>query len=141
MIAEIIEFNEETEDTHKTWKQKEFNRDKMVEESVDILFFYLQLVNLLVSKDKKFLEIMVYSWDEIWEEIYTKGFFDGDTELQLIKHLSDTNWCLTIAKCLNLMSLLVTLYMEKNITREVVEMTYIKKWNKNMERINKDWSL
>lgn len=39
MIAEIIEFNEETRDTHKTWKQKEFNVIKMVEESVDILFF------------------------------------------------------------------------------------------------------
>lgn len=53
MIAKIIEFNEETKNTHKTWQQKEFDKNKAIEESVDILFFYLQLVNLVKKQTKE----------------------------------------------------------------------------------------
>lgn len=63
MIAEIIEFNEETENTHKVWKQKEFNKEKMIEESVDVLFFYLQMCNLITEKDEKTKEILTQAWN------------------------------------------------------------------------------
>lgn len=33
------------EENFKTWKQKQYNRDKELEEYVDIMFFYLQLIN------------------------------------------------------------------------------------------------
>lgn len=141
MIAEIIEFNEETRNTHKTWKQKEFNVIKMVEESVDILFFYLQLVNFVSDEEGKIKTSLSEAWENAWEDVDDYMETSTDTELELIKNLSDMEWCLTLAKCLNVMGLLVNLYADNDISRETVEHTYKEKWNKNMERINKDWSL
>mgnify|MGYP004700918359 CR=1 FL=1 len=141
MIAEIIEFNEETRDTHKTWKQKEFNVIKMVEESVDILFFYLQLVNFLGKEDERIIEILNMAWEECWKEVDEYRDTVVDIELELIKNLSDMEWCLALPKCLNIMGLLVNLYVNSDIFRETVEHTYKEKWQKNMERINGDWSL
>lgn len=141
MIAEIIEFNEETRNTHKTWKQKEFNVIEIVEESVDILFFYLQLVNFLGKEDERIIEILNMAWEECWKEVDEYRDTVADIELELIKNLSDMEWCLALPKCLNIMGLLVNLYVNNDIFRETVEYTYIEKWNKNMERINKDWSL
>lgn len=40
MVAEIIEFNEETKYSHKTWKTKEYNREKELEELTDVWFFF-----------------------------------------------------------------------------------------------------
>ena len=45
--AEIIEWNEETEYSHKTWKTKAYSREKEIKEYVDILFFLAQLINKL----------------------------------------------------------------------------------------------
>ena len=45
MIAELIEFNEETKDSHKTWKTKEYNKAKELKELTDVYFFFAQLVN------------------------------------------------------------------------------------------------
>ena len=44
MIAEVIEFNEECECSHKTWKSKTVDVDKIKEEAIDILFFFAQMV-------------------------------------------------------------------------------------------------
>ena len=44
-IAEIIEWNETTKFSHKTWKTKIYTRAEQLEEFVDILFFILQLNN------------------------------------------------------------------------------------------------
>lgn len=43
-IAECIELMEELplEDNHKTWKEKEFSREKLEKEFIDILFFIAQ---------------------------------------------------------------------------------------------------
>lgn len=58
-----------------------------------------------------------------------------DIELLLIKKLSDMDWCLIISKCLDVMWILVQLYVDNGITREVVENFYKEKWQKNMKRI------
>ena len=47
LIAELIEFNEELPRTHKTWKQKSFNKENAIVESIDVLFFFLQFINHL----------------------------------------------------------------------------------------------
>lgn len=113
----------------------------VVEESVDILFFYLQLVNFLGREDGRIIEILNTAWEECWKEVDEYRDTVADIELELIKNLSDMEWCLTLPKCLNIMGLLVNLYTNNDIFRETVEHTYKEKWNKNMERINKDWSL
>ena len=113
----------------------------VVEESVYILFFYLQLVNFLGREDGRIIEILNTAWEECWKEVDEYRDTVADIELELIKNLSDMEWCLTLPKCLNIMGLLVNLYTNNDIFRETVEHTYKEKWNKNMERINKDWSL
>lgn len=140
MIAEIIEFNEETENTHKTWKQKEFDREKTIEESVDVCFFYLQICNLVTGGDKEFVRILSNSWEKAWESIDRYTNYGTDIELELIKHLSDREWCLSISKCLNVMSLLISIYVTNDIKKETVIETYLNKWKKNMQRIKGDWS-
>ena len=49
LIAECIEFDEETKDSHKTWKPHIYNKEKELEELVDIWFFIAQLVNYAES--------------------------------------------------------------------------------------------
>lgn len=44
-IAECVEFNEETMFSHKTWKTKEYDREKELEELTDLFFFFAQMVN------------------------------------------------------------------------------------------------
>ena len=45
MIAECIEFDEETPQSHKTWKTKSYDKSKELEELTDIYFFYAQYIN------------------------------------------------------------------------------------------------
>ena len=45
LIAEAVEFNEETKDTHKTWKPFKYDKEKELEELVDVWFFTAQLIN------------------------------------------------------------------------------------------------
>lgn len=45
LIAECVEFNEETLESHKTWKTKEYNKSMELEELTDIYFFYAQMIN------------------------------------------------------------------------------------------------
>lgn len=40
----------------KTWKQKEYNREKELEEFVDVLFFFLQYVNYKAETDDEIIE-------------------------------------------------------------------------------------
>ena len=51
MIAEIVEFNEETKYSYKTWKTKEYNREKELEELTNIWFFLAQMVNFKMEHD------------------------------------------------------------------------------------------
>ena len=52
LIAEVIEFNEETPQSHKTWKTKPYNKEKELEELTDIWFFVAQMVNYSEYMDK-----------------------------------------------------------------------------------------
>ena len=45
LIAELIELNEETKYSHKTWKTKEYNKSMELEELTDIYFFFAQMIN------------------------------------------------------------------------------------------------
>ena len=56
LVAECVEFNEETMLSHKTWKTKEYCRDKELEELTDIYFFFAQLVNYLDDNKNKALK-------------------------------------------------------------------------------------
>ena len=68
LIAEVIEFNEETPESHKTWKTKPYDKEKELEEFTDIWFFLPQMVNFKLEISDSFVEIK----NEI-----TKLFNDG----------------------------------------------------------------
>ena len=44
-LAELIEFNEETPETHKTWKARVIDNKKILEELTDVYFFLAQIIN------------------------------------------------------------------------------------------------
>ena len=44
-LAELVEFDEETPESHKTWKEKEVDEKLLLEELTDVYFFFSQIIN------------------------------------------------------------------------------------------------
>lgn len=134
IIAEVIEFNEETKFSHKTWKEKEFNEEILKEESIDILFFFLQFINKSI-KNNSILDLRFFTnnWDILFKDESRINYSDG-LELAIIKNVSrDDIW--------RAFTNLIDLYRTYGISQDEVYSIYYRKWKKNMERIKKDWSL
>ncbi|MGL5188237.1 MAG: dUTP diphosphatase [Cetobacterium sp.] len=123
-IAECIEFNEELKETHKTWKQKEINEGKQLEELVDILFFIAQLSNYL--KEESFDDAI-------------KNDFIGDVNSSLLTLINFLSY-----EHIDMLCILVEYGCIVNSMGFVLEdifNEYFRKWNINMGRIEKDWTL
>lgn len=124
-IAECIEFNEELKETHKTWKQKDTLDQKLqLEELTDIMFFIAQLFN------KNNITDCDYAISTPEEDMSINGAL-----LDLICNLSKDSNCYEI-----LQSYGVLINTAKYSLDEVYD-EYLRKWNINMNRINKDWTL
>lgn len=127
LIAELIELNEETKYSHKTWKTKEYNRDKELEELTDVYFFFAQLINYK-SRDGRF-QIEYYCEEfEIFPGYYAGAYFTG-----LMYDLLDNKfrW---------FFSSLLTLSIKLGYTKDDILNCYGEKWQKNMKRIGKEWN-
>lgn len=135
MVAEIIEFNEETRNSHKTWKEKDFNIDKMKEEAVDILFFLAQLANYF-KKDDDELQTANKLWKREWG--YKEEY--QEDELDLLKQVVNDRFHYPFFKVGLIISSLVKVYKDNNISEQEVYEIYYKKWQKNMGRIKGDWT-
>lgn len=116
----------------KTWKQKEYSREKELEEFVDILFFFLQYVNykaefnyciveIFTKLFNRFCERKINSvtalpgWIEIFkEELWGKEVYDSFEDYFYIASVREFD------------------------IDEILE-TYWKKWQINIKRINSDW--
>lgn len=134
IIAEVIEFNEETKFSHKTWKEKEFNEENLKEESIDILFFFLQFVNKSI-RDNSILDLRFFTnnWDTLFKDKSRIDYSDG-LELGIIRNVSrDDIWRGFVY--------LIDLYRAYSISQDEVYSIYYRKWQKNIERIKKDWTL
>lgn len=130
LIAEVIEFNEETEDSHKTWKTKEINKEAQLEELTDILFFIAQWINykknngLMLPEIEELSEVFE-SEKEINKRIkctnLISGFFNNFRETSIIFYYTSltANYGYTLSDILN---------------------CYWSKWQKNMLRIGKEWN-
>lgn len=119
----------------KTWKQKEYNRENELTELVDVLFFFLQLFNF--KNDKYDNDSMGYWFDNFREDCilldlprtvlhFKEGLWSDD--------LTETDFYISFIKWIEICRL-------RGFTKDEIIETYTKKWNKNMERINKDWTL
>ncbi len=136
MVAEIIEFNEETRNSHKTWKEKDFNLDKMKEEAVDILFFLAQFINYFETK----YIINLDGVNEYWQKEWGYDFKLPGEELELLKYITNYYGENSSLKIYLAVSELIRLYKTNDISEQEVYDIYYKKWQKNMGRIKGDWT-
>ena len=127
LIAEVIELNEETKYSHKTWKTKEYNREKELEELTDVYFFFAQLINYR-NRDGRF-EIEYYCREfELFPNYYADSYFT-----RLIYNLLDNSFRWFFGG-------LLTCSAKLGYTKEDILKTYWNKWQKNMQRIGKEWN-
>ena len=123
LIAELIELNEETKYSHKTWKTKEYNRDK----ELDVYFFFAQLINYK-SRDGRFQ--IEYYCEEF--EIFP-GYYAGAYFTELMYNLLDNKFRWFFCS-------LLTLSKKLGYTKDDILNCYWEKWQKNMQRIGKEWN-
>lgn len=128
LIAECIEFDEETMFSHKTWKPKEYRRDKELEELTDIYFFFAQLINYLDDdKNEALKEAICFSFEEKY--IHT----DEPDILRFIHYVYTDK--LAIA-----MDELIAITYQYSYTTDNILNSYWEKWQKNMKRIGNEWN-
>ena len=133
-IAELVEWNETTDSSHKTWKHKTYTRSEQLEEWVDGLFFISQLFNIYFDEKVTIEQIKKFDY-------YTALKND-------VSNIQETN----IFNILNLNALGVItcdllpddlmiayiVFSEKlGYTEEEIEEEYKRKHRINLERINK----
>lgn len=124
IIAEAIEFNEELECSHKTWKTKKIDKRKQLEEFVDMLFFIAQL------------PIPLYEGyailDKRIDEVLANNYKNATVNCALVNMVKSTNasgfiyWWSVIAN-------------KMGYTKEQIFKEYYRKFNINLKRIKGEW--
>ncbi|ATV35931.1 dUTP diphosphatase [Fusobacterium pseudoperiodonticum] len=128
LIAECVEFNEETMLSHKTWKVKPYNKEKELEELTDIYFFFAQLLNYLDDeKNKELKYVICYSFDEQ---------YISTNEPHLLKFI---HYVYTEKLAIAMDELNAITYQHNYTTQNILD-CYWEKWQKNMKRIGKEWN-
>ena len=134
-IAECVEFNEETKFSHKTWKTKEYDKAKELEELTDIYFFYAQYINFYAPtlEQEQFKEL-----NDVFMNIEKQEGFKVFTNLVSILDViaEHFNFC----PLSNMLEKLLYLTYRYGYTKDDILNCYWEKWQKNMERIGKEWN-
>ena len=121
----------------KIWKEKEYNREKELEELTDILFFILQLANHLKS-----LNIFYISAFNLFKNQYNIDFNDRQVRNNLIIDLKKSLYGIDERDISSIMFDYVCVCTARNFTEQDILNKYWEKWQRNMnERINGDWTL
>jgi len=133
LIAECVEFNEETKESHKTWKTKEYNKSMELEELTDIYFFYAQMINFNEDTVNNYARIKhLVAVDFNGWQIKDYGSQVLPT-LNLIDNIINDNVLYAID---NLMEMAQKL----GYSKDDILNCYWEKWQKNMQRIGKEWN-
>jgi len=136
LIAECIEFDEETIDSHKTWKTNKRYKEKELEELTDIWFFVAQLINYACDiGDVTITEVR--NLDVFFKtEDYT---YFGDTDvLTIINDVRTPRFTYEFLR--ELVRDLKCLTMNYGYKHNDILDCYWDKWNKNINRINSEWN-
>ena len=136
LIAECIEFDEETIDSHKTWKANKRYKEKELEELTDIWFFVAQLINYACDiGDVSITEVR--NLDVFFKtEDYT---YFGDTDvLTIINDVRTPRFTYEFLR--ELVGDLKCLTMNYGYKHNDILDCYWDKWNKNINRINSEWN-
>lgn len=136
LIAECVEFNEETPQSHKTWKTKEYNKDRELEELTDIFFFYAQLINFNIDNDDT-----VDNYDRI-KRLAAVDFDNWANKIYITLSLPILNLISNIIddRVLHAIDDLIEISKKLNYTKDDILNCYWEKWQKNMSRIGKEWN-
>lgn len=143
-LAELVEFNEETPETHKTWKARVIDNRKILEELTDVYFFFSQIVNYLFEKGQGIFsnkseeeqERIFIKLENNFDTIVNQNFIDDKMETLLLLSETVSKKDLDILFLIKLMSYLTKQY---GFTREDILKSYYDKWKKNLERIGTEW--
>ena len=155
MNAELMEFNEASKGSHKTWKSKTFNQQDFEEEGADVLFFAAQLANWME-------DIAGYKGISTWSKVFGDGFdsetvrvskefrsimktskeendlaavYTVMTEVCRITELKKEEW-----ESGRLFEYLATMYALVDYSKETLFQRYLEKWEKNFKRIGTEWN-
>lgn len=118
----------------KIWKEKEYNREKELEELTDILFFILQLANYKEYFKTEFSEDFKTAWEHksYYFEIETRNIFVRELKTDLYFEQFK----------IYIMRDYIHICSIRNFTKQDILNQYWEKWQRNMnERINGDWTL
>ena len=132
-IAECVEFNEETKFSHKTWKTKEYDKAKELEELTDIFFFFAQMINYCDTNLAEFTKI-AYLIDLDFNEWKQKYIVEGHIPVLYLIEAVSKNHLLTVS------DLLIEICQKLGYTKDDILESYWKKWQKNITRIGKEWN-
>ncbi|WP_338964131.1 dUTP diphosphatase [Fusobacterium nucleatum] len=136
IIAECIEFDEETPQSHKTWKTKPYNKEKELEELTDIWFFVAQMVNYSEYMDK--ITVLEKQKLNIFFEDNKSPYRSKNDILDIIFDVKnsymDYDWLRFLIRDLMILS------NQYGYTTQDILKTYWEKWQKNMKRIGKEWN-
>ena len=135
LIAEVIEFNEETPESHKTWKTKPYDKEKELEELTDIYFFYVQYINFYApTLEQEQFEEHNDIFANIEKQQGFEDYIDLVSILDIIRELF--NYC----PLSDMLEKLLYLTYKYGYTTDDILKTYWEKWQKNMKRIGKEWN-
>ncbi|EUB30967.1 dUTP diphosphatase [Fusobacterium sp. OBRC1] len=136
IIAECIEFDEETPQSHKTWKTKPYDKAKELEELTDIWFFVAQLINY--CNDNSNLSILQKENLNRFFNDHTSSYTESISILDIIFYLKGRRTDYDYIKFL-----IIDLMILTNgycYTKDDILNCYWEKWQKNMSRIGKEWN-
>lgn len=121
-----------TEYNFKTWKEKTYNRENELVEFTDILFFLLQYYNHATNSiTRAGMEFEFDSWKD--------GDYYYDFSLKDLVHVLKYNlWDFNLEKVISFWKRIAII---RGFTKSEIIKTYEDKWNKNMKRVNEDWTL
>lgn len=124
----------------KVWKQKEYNREKELEELTDVLFFILQLGNYN-SYLKKFFKSDFEKWETV--VTVTERFEESFKDIEIRDFLVD-DLKLNLGTLYHhfLLRSFIAICKWRRFTKDDIITQYWIKWHSNIgERINGDWIL
>lgn len=137
LIAECTEFNEETKDTHKTWKPFKYDKEKELEELVDVWFFTAQLINYAEMIDQITI-LERKGLDNFFIDIDVNFDFRVNI-LTVIFNLKPSVLCYDWLKFF-IQDLMIITNNYRYTTKDILD-GYWKKLNYNLnERIGKEWN-
>lgn len=136
-IAELVEWNETTDGSHKTWKHKVYTESEQFEEIVDCLFFIAQLFNHDRAKT---------NFEELKKDPYYQTLKNNTESFneETVFRLLNLNALSLLANDINVEDLLISYVVlvtdVLGYTEEEIEEEYKRKHRINLNRINNEWN-